>query len=80
MSPTTRAKIGAANKGKTIPHEQRAKIGASNRGKVRSEKIRAILRMLNLGKKQLIETIEKKRAAAFANYAAKKAARAECAL
>lgn len=58
-SPETRAKIGAAHRGKCLSPETRAKIGAAHRGQRASAATRAKMSALRVGRSRSPEIFEK---------------------
>ena len=68
-SPETRAKLGAAHKGKTISEEHKAKLVAAHKNKIVSHETRIKLSTFNKGKTLSEEHKAKMSAAAKARYA-----------
>mgnify|MGYP001575521473 CR=1 FL=1 len=73
-SPETRAKIGAASKGKTLSFEHRARIGAAQKGKTLSPEHRAKIRLARIGKTHSPETRANMSAAQRSRWAAQRLA------
>lgn len=63
LSAETRAKIGAASKGRIVSTETRAKIRAQKLGRTLSAETRAKMSAAHLGKKRSLESVEKSAAA-----------------
>ena len=63
LTPESRDKIGAANRGKTLSEETRARMGSSRRGRPRPQEVKDKLRAANLGKTLSDETRAKIKAA-----------------